>query len=525
MEADMSWEKEAEELASKRALAQEQGGAESVARQHAKGFLTIRERIDAMLDGGSFQELGGASGDATRDSEGRLIDFKPANFVLGFGMIDGRRCVIGGEDFTLGGGSPNAAGLRKSVYAEELACNYRVPLVRLHQGAGGSVAGAGGSSAGAASKTVGAPVNAVPRFKSVAQALATVPVASAALGAVAGLPAARLVASHFSVMTEASQILVAGPKVVERALDKRQTKEDLGGPDVHARNGVVDNLVEDEAAALSEIRRFLSYLPPNVWELAPCASADDPAGRRAEELIEIVPRNRRKIYDMRRVIDLVLDEGSFFEIGRLYGRGLITGLGRLSGQPVGVLANDCRHLAGSMTEAGARKTRRLIELCDTFHLPVVSLIDEPGFMIGPDAEKAGTIRFGTAAVLAAASSVVPWASVIVRTAHGVAEAAHFGPDGFVVAWPSAKLGAIPVEGGVAAAFGREIAAADDPAAERERLEEIMLARQSVEPRAESFSIHELIDPRDTRPVLCNWIGRIQPLLPRLTGPTSFSIRP
>ena len=521
----MSWEKEAEELVSKRALAQEQGGAENVARQHAKGLLTIRERIDSILDPDTFEELGGASGDATRDDEGRLIDFRPANFILGFGTIDGRRCVIGGEDFTLGGGSPNAAGLRKSVYTEELACTYRVPLVRLHQGAGGSVAGAGGSSSGSGPKTVGNPVNAVPRFKSVAQALASVPVASAALGAVAGLPAARLVASHFSVMTENSQILVAGPAVVERALDQRTDKEDLGGPDVHARNGVVDNLVEDEAAAFDEIRRFLSYLPPNVWELPPCMPTDDPCERREEELISVVPRNRRQIYDMRRVIELVLDKGSFFEIGRLYGRGLITGLGRLSGQPVGVLANDCRHLAGSMTDAGARKTRRFIELCDSFHLPVVSLIDEPGFMIGPAAEKAGTIRFGTAAVLAAASSVVPWASVIVRTAHGVAEAAHFGPDGFVVAWPSAKLGAIPVEGGVAAAFGRQIAAADDSDAERERLEAVMLARQSVEPRAESFSIHELIDPRETRPVLCKWIGRVQPLLSRLAGPTSFPLRP
>ena len=171
----MSWEREVEELARKRALAQAQGGEEGVARQHARGLLTIRERIDAMLDPGSFRELGGASGDATRDSEGRLTDFKPANFVLGFGAIDGRRCVIGGEDFTLGGGSPNEAGLRKSVYAEELACTYRVPLVRLHQGAGGSVAGTG-------SKTVGTPVNAAPRFRSVAQAMATVPVASAGLG-------------------------------------------------------------------------------------------------------------------------------------------------------------------------------------------------------------------------------------------------------------------------------------------------------------------------------------------------------
>ena len=517
----MSWEKETEELARKRVLAQAQGGEEGIARQHAKGFLTVRERTEALLDPGSFQEIGGASGDATRDDEGNLTDFTPANYVLGFGMVGGRRCVVGGEDFTLKGGSPNAAGLRKSVYAEELACTYRVPLVRLHQGAGGSVAGAGAGKP----KTVGAPVNSTPRFKSVAQAMATVPVASAALGAVAGLPAARLVSSHFSVMTKESQVLVAGPAVVERALRRTLTKEELGGPGIHARNGVVDTLVEDEAAACAEIRRFLSYLPPNVWELPPCTPANDPPDRRAEEVIEIVPRNRRKIYDMRKVIGMVLDEGSFFEMGRLYGTGTITGLARLMGQPVGVLGNDCKQLAGSMTATGAQKTRRFIEFCDTFHLPIVSLIDEPGFMIGAEAEKAGTIRFGTAAVLAAASSVVPWVSVIVRKAHGVAEAAHFGPDGFVVAWPSAEIGAIPVEGGVAAAFGRKIAGSVDPEAERLRLEQAMLALQSVVPRAESFSIHDLIDPRDTRPILCEWIARVQPLLPHLTGTTSFPVRP
>ena len=517
----MSWEKETEELARKRLLAQAQGGADGIARQHAKGFLTVRERTDAMLDPGSFQEIGGASGDATRDDEGNLTDFTPANYVLGFGMVGGRRCVVGGEDFTLKGGSPNAAGLRKSVYAEELACTYRVPLIRLHQGAGGSVAGAGAGTP----KTVGNPVNAEPRFKSVARAMATVPVASAALGAVAGLPAARLVSSHFSVMTKESQVLVAGPAVVERALRRSLTKEELGGPNIHARNGVIDNLVEDEAAAFADIRRFLSYLPPNVWELPPCLPSDDPAERREEELLSIVPRNRRKIYDMRKVIDSVLDVGSFFEIGRLYGTGTITGLARLAGQPVGVFGNDCRQLAGAMTATGAQKTRRFIEFCDTFHLPIVNLIDEPGFMIGADAEKTGTIRFGTAAVIAAASSVVPWASVIVRKLHGVAQAAHFGPDGFVVAWPSAEIGAIPVEGGVAAAFGRKIAGSNDPEAERLRLEESMLALQSVVPRAESFSIHDLIDPRDTRPVLCNWIACAQPLLQHLKGLTNFSMRP
>ena len=433
-------------------------------------------------------------------------------------MVDGRRCVVGGEDFTLKGGSPNAAGLRKSIYAEELAFSYRVPLVRLHQGAGGSVAGVG-------SKTIGGPVNAVPRFKSVAEAMASVPVAAAALGAVAGLPAARLVASHFSVMTRESQVLVAGPAVVERALRQRVTKEELGGSDVHAKNGVIDNIVDTELEAFTSIRKFLSYLPSNVWELAPCSPVTDPTDKQCEELISIVPRNRRQLYDMRRVISLIFDKSSFFEIGRLYGTGLITGLGRLRGQPVGVLANDCQKLAGSMTALSAQKCRRFVELCDTFHLPIVSLVDEPGFMIGKEAERAGTIRFGTAAVIAAATSVVPWASVIIRKAHGVAEAAHFGPNGYVVAWPSAEIGALPVEGGVAVAFAKQIAGAENSDMERARLEEEMLDRQSPVHRAENFSIHELIDPRKTRAILCRWVLRIQPLLESLLGPTHFSIRP
>lgn len=506
----MSWRKQVEDIERKRALARQLGGEDAVRRQHDKGHLTVRERIDTLLDQGSFQEIGSGAGAAERDGSGGLTGFTPANFVLGFGKIDGRPCIVGGEDFTLKGGSPNEAGLRKSVYTEELACQYRVPLVRLHEGGGGSVAGTG-------SRTVGNPVFAAPRFRSVARAMARVPVASAALGPVAGMPAARLVASHFTVMTRAgAQVMVAGPAVVERALKRTHSKEELGGAEVHTRNGVVDNLAEDEADALGQIRRFLSYLPQNVWEAAAVVPTDDDPNRREEALLSLVPESRRQGYDMRALINLLVDRGTFFEMGAGYGRGQVTGLARLDGQPVGIFANDCLVYAGAMTAAGAQKVRRFIAMCETFHLPVVALVDEPGFMIGLDAERAGTIRYGVEAALAVADCTVPWASIIVRKSFGVAALAHYGPGAYVLAWPSAEIGAVPAEGGVAVAFGREIAAADDPEARRIELEAAMAIQQSSVPRAESFSVHDLIDPRETRPALCCWIERVQPLLHALT---------
>jgi methylmalonyl-CoA decarboxylase subunit alpha len=521
----VSWEREIAEIEQRRRLAAEQGGAEAVAGQHARGRLTLRERIGAFLDPDTFEELGPASGAAEYDDQGQLAGFTPANFVLGFGQVDGRRCVVGGEDFTVRGGSPNSAGLRKSVYTEQLACRYRVPLVRFHEGGGGSVAGSG-SAQGGDRGPVGEPVFGAPRFASVAQALETVPVVAAALGPVAGLPAARLVASHFCVMTRhTAQVLVAGPAVVERALGEQRAKEELGGAEIHGRNGVVDSVAEDERAALAEIRRFLSFLPQHVGELAPVREANDDPERRAEMLATIVPRERRRAYDMREIIRQVFDHESFFEFRERYGQGQITGFARLVGQPVGVMANDCRFYAGAMSHDGAIKVRRFIELCETFHLPIVSLVDEPGFMIGSEAERAGTIRTGTAAVLAAATCRVPWATVIVRKVFGVAGAAHFGPDAFVLAWPSAEQGALPVEGGVAVAFRKEIEAAPDPEARRRELEEMLAARQSPFPRAESFNYHDLIDPRETRSRLCRWVAWIQPLLPSLLGSVRFGIRP
>jgi acetyl-CoA carboxylase carboxyltransferase component len=352
-----------------------------------------------------------------------------------------------------------------------------------------------------------------------------VPLVAAALGPVAGYAAARLCAAHFSLMTRGAQVLVGGPALVERATGENVSKEELGGPEVHGRSGVVDNVAADEADAWYQIRRFLSYLPGNVWEAAPVQACDDPRERREASLLEIVPRDARKPYKMRRLIESIVDAGSFFELTPGYGRTQITGLARANGQPIGVLANDPYVYAGSMTADGAQKLRRFVELCDVFHLPILSLVDEPGFMIGRDAEQQATIRYGLAALFAVQQSAVPWLSVLVRRSFGVAAGCHLGPAGVVLAWPSAQSGALPLESGVALAYAREIAASPDPEARRRELEAEHSAAQSIFPRAEDFGVHDLIDPRETRPRLCDWIDEIGPALAQLRGPRAYSPRP
>jgi acetyl-CoA carboxylase carboxyltransferase component len=520
----MSWQEELDGIELRRRAAAELGGAEGVAKQHEAGRLTVRERIAALVDPGSFREQGPIAGYSQRDAQGKLESFSPANYVLGFGKIDGRPVVVGGEDFTLRGGSPSPAGNRKSVFLEDLACQYQVPMIRLLEGGGGSVARPAGQTQPAPDP---GPDAGSPRFMSVMRAMGQVPVVSAALGAVAGMPAARLVASHLTLMTRTtSQVMVGGPALVERALRVTLTKEQLGGPDVHLKSGVVDNVAADEREVLSQVRRFLSYLPTNIHERAPVITCDeDPADRQTDELLSIVPRDRRRAYKMRRILELVLDRDSLFEVAPFYGRTQITALARVRGQPVGVIANDPYFYAGAMTADGAQKVRRFIDTCDTFGLPIVSFVDEPGFMIGPDAEKNATIRHGVSLMFAVMQSSVPWISVIVRKVFGVAGGVHFGPGGTRIAWPSAEQGALPIEGGVAVAFRREIAAAPDPEARRRELEERLLATRSPFTAAEAFGVHDMIDPRHTRPMLCDWIELIEPRLRAPRTARAYTYRP
>jgi len=297
---------------------------------------------------------------------------------------------------------------------------------------------------------------------------------------------------------------------------------------------MVDNVAADEADALRQVQKFLSYLPNHRSELPPVFDVGDPPQRRAEQLASIIPRERRRAFKMRKLIGHIVDERSFFEMGAGWGRSQITGLARIDGRSVGLIANDCYRDGGSMTADGAAKLRRFIEMCDLFHLPIISFIDEPGFLVGSAAEEAGTIRAGMNAMFSVLQSTVPWFVCVVRRSYGVAQGLHLGPSdtsrgagSTVVAWPSAMSGALPVESGVALAFRREIEAAGDPDARRAELEEEMARAQSVLPRSEEFGVHDLIDPRETRPRLCEWIREVEPALVEhaRSGPPTYSIRP
>jgi len=519
----VSWKTEVEGLERRRELALEQGGAEAVARQHSYGKLSVRERIERLVDPGSFLEHGSVTGVSRTDASGKLEDFGPANVVMGVARVDGRPVIVCGDDFTISGGAYHAVGVKKGNYSDELAVKRRLPLVRLLEGGGARITGLGEKGRSGYDLTAVSVSN-----HWMAHALYTVPVVCLAMGSVAGFPAARLVASHLSIMTrKTAQVLIGGPALVERATGEKVTKEELGGADVHLRSGVVDNSAEDEADALSQAKQFLSYLPSYAGIAAPVVPCDDPRERCDERLLEIVPRERRRAYRMRRVIESVFDSGSFFEMTPLYGRSQITGLARLEGRTVAVFANDPYHDGGSMTAEGARKVRRFIEFCDVFNLPIVALVDEPGFLIGSAAERAGTIRHGVETLIAAMQSRVPWASVIVRKSFGVAAGIHLGPGGMTFAWPSAEFGAMPLEGGVALAFGKEIAAASDPEKRRREIEDKLGREQTVFPRAEEFGVHELIDPRRTRPALCGWLDEIQNALEAnlREGPPRYTLRP
>ena len=520
----MSWKPELEEIARRKERVAEMGGEERVARHVAAGRMPVRERIDHLLDAGSFREAGSLASKVVYGEDGKIESLTPSNFVTGKGAIDGRPVVIGCDDFTVRGGAADGAVGNKMGWSERTARELRLPMVRLVDGTGG------GGSVKTNAEIARSYVPALPDWETSVALLSLVPVVGAALGPVAGMGAARVAASHFSLMVkESSQLFVAGPPVVARAFGKEVGKEELGGSRIHARgSGAVDNEVASEEEAFEEIRRFLSYLPTSTYEVPPRTESEDDPERREESLLEFVPRERRKTYDMRKLLGLVLDRGSFFEIGRYFGRSLVTGLARIDGVPVGILANDNRFAAGAIDADAGEKMAKHIDLCDTFHLPVVNFVDNPGFLVGVEAEKRGTIRKGVRALTAVYQATTPWCSIIVRKAYGVAGGgmSNYPRTSPRYAWPSGEWGSLPIEGGVEAAYKRQIAAAEDPDALRAQLEERLESLRDPILTAEAFGVEEIIDPRETRPLLVDFARRAYAILenePR--GPKARGTRP
>jgi acetyl-CoA carboxylase carboxyltransferase component len=510
----MTWEPELQELARRQALAEQMGGAERVARQHATGRLTVRERIAALLDDGSFAETGALAGVGQYDADGELSDFLPANMVVGQGAIDGRAVVVQGDDFTVRGGAADAAIWQKMVWAERAAHDLRLPLVRLVDGTGG------GGSVKTLESMGFSYVPPLPGFELDIANLSRVPVVAAALGPCAGLGAARVVLAHFSVIVRGTaQLFVAGPPVVAWAMGETPDKEQLGGARAQTKSGAVDNEAVDEEDAFAQLRRFLSYLPASVWEAPPVIASTDPPDRREQELLSIVPRDERKPYDMRRILELVFDAASVFELGRRFGTSLITALARLDGRPVGVLASDPKVYGGGLTADASEKLARFVDMCDQFRLPVVNLVDQPGFVVGTASERAGTMRRGARALCAVHQASVPWCSVLVRKCYGIAGAGH--GDGSRLnlryAWPSGSWGSLPISGGLEAAYRRDLEAAEDPVALRAEIEARLTAVLSPFRTAEKFSIEHIVDPRDTRRLLCAWAARAQTLVEQDVG--------
>ena len=535
MADEMEWDPELDELRAREEMAERMGGEEKVARQHERGKLDIRQRLQKLLDPGTFHEIGKIAGTATYGPDGELVDLSPSNFVFGRGQIDNRPVVLAGDDFTVRGGAADASIVAKQIAAEQMARELRLPIVRLIDGTGGGgsvktldkkAEETGSNIDGAIGKGARTYVPLNPAWDHVVANLAMVPTVALCLGPVAGLGAARAVSSHYSVMVKGlSQLFVAGPPVVNALGAEQVDKESLGSSRVHTRNGAVDDEVASEDEAFERTRQFLSYLPSSVHDLPVRGPVTDDPNRTDRDLVGVVPRDRRKVYKMRTIIESVVDAGSFFEIGKGWGRSAICGLARLDGWPVAVLSNDPYHYGGGWTADSANKVTRFVDLAETFHLPVVHLVDNPGFVIGSEAERAATIRHGARTLAAIYQATVPWCTVIIRKVFGVAGAAHTAGNRFLYryAWPSGDWGSLPVEGGVAAAYRSELEASDDPKALIAEITERLNAVRSPFRTAEAYLVEEIIDPADTRPLLCEFANLAAPL--RTAGPAGFPYRP
>ncbi|WP_099020638.1 acyl-CoA carboxylase subunit beta [Mycolicibacterium palauense] len=467
-----AWDDTRADLERRRLRARAMGGAERLAAHHAGGKLDARTRIGELLDAGTFRELGTLTGG----------DVAADGIVAGSGLIGGRPVMVGAEDFTTVAGTIGAGSNAKRYRLAELAIRNRIPLVMLLEGAGFRPGKHGGRS----------PTDLIAQ----ARCSGLVPTLAAVLGPSAGHGALVAPVCDFRVMTRRGAIFTAGPPVVKESTGEEISKEDLGGPAVAVPSGVVHNVAADDAAALAEIRRYLSYFPSSAWSY-PAPRADGPAtrARATPELLEIVPRDNRRVYDIRAVLDVVFDTADWFEVQPRFGRGIVCALAHLGGHPVAVVANQPRVMAGSIDADAADKAAHFIMVADSFHLPIVFLADNPGMLPGSRSERAGVLRAGARMFAAQTAATTVKLHLTLRKAYGFGSMVMslLGFDGQVATfgYPGATMGAMS-----AAALTR---AAHTDADTSEQLREAEL--QASFNSAESLGFDELIDPAETRDAL------------------------
>ncbi len=475
------WTALLEELEARSSDARRMGEPDKLARQHASGRSDARQRVAQLCDPGSFIEIGTLVGSLPDAG----LPAAPADaLVAGICSIEGRPVVIGSEDFTVLGGSIGIGTHAKRVRLAELAMQERVPLVMLLEGAGERMTNA---------------LQRYPHAPNDLQALARlsgmVPTIGVVMGASAGHGVLTAMLMDFVVMVDGAAMFSAGPPLVEAAIGEKVSKEELGGVQLHvAESGVAHNLAATESDALALVRRYLSYFPSNAWQRPP-ARENAEGERRLHDILELIPRHPGRPYDMRRLLEALVDEGTLLEIQPLYGASLITALARLGGQPVCLLANQPAVLAGAVTRAAADKAAHFLDLAEAFHFPVVFLADNPGIMAGTQAEREGTLRSAARMYAAQARLRVPKLHVTIRKAFGFGSSLMgmnpFDRQTISLAFPGITLGGMPATGGgtaakADAALQAQLAAAEGGGAWR---------------AADTLAYDAIIDPRDLRNML------------------------
>ncbi len=488
-----------EELEKRRAHIREMGGAEKIAKQHARGKLTARERLEKFFDDGAYFEVGIHGTQMGVHSD----DKPPADAVIcGFGKVGGRFVCSAAYDFTVKGGSIGMTGETKVSRLRELALRSRVPFVWFIDSAGARIDPGSASHPDQISLFAG--TGHLFREESVMSGV--IPLVSAMVGpGAAGTAYIPGLADFVPMVKGVGSMALAGPLLVKAVTGQEIAEQDLGGSKIHCEvSGVGDVEVDTDDACIAIVRDYLSYMPSHSGEKPPILTPTDPPTRRCEELLDVLPAGTRASYDMYKVVRAIVDDGKLLDLKPKWAKNIITCLARIGGYPVGIVANNPRHLGGILDIDTADKAARFMQICDAFDVPLVFLQDTPGFMVGQKVEHAGIIRHGAKMLHVMASATVPKLSVVVRKAYGAGYYVMCGrayePDLFV-AWPSAEIAVMGAEGMVGIAGRKLFGGADPPPEVRAQIVKAIQDHIDVYTVAGWGLCDDVIDPRDTRRVL------------------------